>query len=106
MGFRERLREAMDVRGIKTNQLAVKAGLGSGHVSMILSGQRNPGIDVAARLARAVGASLDWLCGLPAREKDALTPDEDELLKLYRDVDPALKRVALEAMRLYPTRPR
>ena len=30
---------------------------------------------------------IDWLCDLPERDKEALTPDHDELLKTYRGLD-------------------
>ena len=35
----------------------------AGQVPMILNGRRVPSIEIAARLARALGVSLNWLVG-------------------------------------------
>lgn len=66
MGFRERLLEVMAARRYINADVVELTGLGSGHVSMLLTGQREPSLAIAVRVARALSLSLDWLCDLPA----------------------------------------
>ena len=47
---REVLWERMDFLGISQNEVARRAGLSSGHLSLIMSGQRSPSPDVLKRL--------------------------------------------------------
>jgi transcriptional regulator with XRE-family HTH domain len=84
MGFAEQLDRAIDMRELTQGQVAVKTGLQQSHISMIRRGQREPSVSIAARLARALDVSLDWLCELPVRAPGALEPDEETVLQLYR----------------------
>lgn len=84
MAFNEHLRGAMELRDFSQGKLAVRTGLRQNHISMILSGKITPSIDVARKLAEALNVSLDWLCDLPPRTTNPLTPQEDELIKLYK----------------------
>jgi transcriptional regulator with XRE-family HTH domain len=104
MSFGERLQEVVKIRRISQRELGRWAGLGSSHISMIWRGERIPGVDVAAKLARVLGVSLDWLADMPGREPEVLQPDEDELVRVYRAIDPALRLMALESLRVYPRR--
>lgn len=82
--FARRVREAMEVKQFSQGQLAIRSGLRQNHISLITLGQREPGVLHAAALARALGVTLDWLCGLPDNTGATLTPDEDEVLRIYR----------------------
>ena len=106
MRFAERLRYALRSRGLTQGQLSVKAGVSPAHISMVLSEQREVGVDVAARLARALDVSLDWLCDLPERQADTLEPDEDELLVLYRAMSDVGQSMAIDMARVIVERAR
>lgn len=95
----ERLIGAMELRGMTQKQLALKAHVSGGHISRILSAEKEPGVKIAAQLAAALDVSLDWLCGLPERTPGALAPDEDELLKLYQELPAHGKRAALGSIK-------
>jgi transcriptional regulator with XRE-family HTH domain len=87
MEYHERLAVALELRGWSQGQLAARtahlgARVSQSHISMILRGEREPGIKTMEVLARALGVSIDWLCGLPPREGSVLEPDEDALLKV------------------------
>ena len=52
-----------------------------------------------AALARALGVSLDWLATGEMWERDALAPDEDTLLALYRQLPGNLRELALDTLK-------
>ncbi len=99
MRFGARLRQAMELRDMTQGQLELKAGVGQAHISMILNGQREPGLAVAMKLARALEVSLDWLCDLPERRPGTLAPLEDELIKSFRAVPADFQLLALQFVR-------
>lgn len=59
--FRARLREAMVAAGISQRELAERVGTGYSGVNRILQGKQTPTLDVADRLADAVGIPLPKL---------------------------------------------
>ena len=64
-GFGQRLRKARKACGLSQRALGEAVGGRYGHssVSYIESGTLQPRLHLAARLAEAVGVSLDWVCG-------------------------------------------
>ncbi len=56
-----RLRTARDNIGISARELDRRAGLTQGHTSLIETGERSIEAGTAAKLATALGVSLDWL---------------------------------------------
>jgi transcriptional regulator with XRE-family HTH domain len=62
MGFEEKLRKQMQLKGFNQQKLAKLSSVSDSEISRILTGKSsNPGIDNALKLARAVGVSLDYL---------------------------------------------
>lgn len=59
--FRERLREAMDRAGLTQRELAVKTKTGYPGINRILQGKQTPTIELADRLADAIGVPLSEL---------------------------------------------
>lgn len=59
--FRERLREAMDRAGLTQRDLAKKVGAGYPGINRVLQGKQNPTIEMADKLADAVGIPLSKL---------------------------------------------
>lgn len=58
----DRIHEARVRGGITARELDRLAGITAGHTSLIESGYvRNVSAETAARIARVLGASLDWL---------------------------------------------
>lgn len=85
MPFHQRLQQALNDRGWSQGQLAQRTGLAQGHISLVIRGEREPGIDTVITLARALRVSIDWLCEMPEPETGKrLPPDESELLDLYQ----------------------
>jgi transcriptional regulator with XRE-family HTH domain len=76
--FSLRLREARERKKLTQKQLADMAEITAASVSAYekIDGTKSPSIDIAVKLAKALGVSLDWLAGLPddiaSNTKDAL----------------------------------
>lgn len=62
--FAKRLRTARADAMLNYNELAKKAGTSDATICRIENGKRCPNLMIAARLAKALNVSLDWLCGL------------------------------------------
>jgi ribosome-binding protein aMBF1 (putative translation factor) len=59
----ERIRAAREARGYTQVNLAAAAGISQGYLSQIERDEREPTLSIAARLAGALGVSLDELAG-------------------------------------------
>jgi transcriptional regulator with XRE-family HTH domain len=100
--FAEKLAGLLEMRGWSYRQLAMRSGVSAAYINLLASGKREtPSLDVAIAIAKAFGVSLNWLADLPDRDQpaDAVTPDEQELLALYRELHPDARRMFLEVTR-------
>lgn len=61
--FKDRLREAMDLRELKQIDLANKTGINKSMISFYLSGRNMPNSKNVLKLARALNVSDAWLMG-------------------------------------------
>ena len=72
--FVERMQRRREARGWDQKELASRAGIPYMTVYRLENGDhRTPRMDVAVKIARALGVSLDWLCGTFEEEKDSET---------------------------------
>lgn len=94
-GFGRRVEQLLASRQWTQGQLSAYSGIGQSHISQVIRGLKTPRLDVAMALARALDVSLDWLAGLPPQEPGILEPDEEELLKAYKALDEAHRKVVL-----------
>ena len=63
--FRQNLRQAMQRRGLSQREVAKKAGTGHTFLNRVLTGKGVPSIELADRLADAVGVPLKKLLDVP-----------------------------------------
>jgi len=114
---REKLSELMRMRDISGYALAEATKISRSHINGFLQGSHNKmTLENWIKIARVLDVSLDWLAGLPVRDKERLEPDEDELLRLWRKVRSGLIKettfstlraaIALEELDELETRPR
>lgn len=75
--------ELMNERGINQAELSRRSGISSSSLSRYLSGDDIPASKLK-RIADVLGTSTDKLLGLDVE----LTEDEQELLDIYRQVEP------------------
>lgn len=84
--FAERIKKARKSQKMNQTQLAQKAGLTPTTISSYEKGGKSPSLENAVKLAHALGASLDWLCGIEStpieRDKNTLTFKLHELADL------------------------
>jgi transcriptional regulator with XRE-family HTH domain len=62
-----RMRRARIERGITQTELAAAAEVGANYVPRLERGEMVPSVEAAFRIARALGVSLDSLCGRTSR---------------------------------------
>lgn len=103
MAFGSRLRQARESRWMTQEELAERSGIVQSYLSALEREKQMPTLAVAVQLARVLGVSLDWLCELPVRNPGQLTPDEESLLRYYRQLPSDLDRLwALGTLGLQP----
>ena len=61
--LKDRLREAMNARGMKAVDLCEKTGIPKGAISYYLAGKSSPKADRVHLLSKALGVSEAWLMG-------------------------------------------
>jgi transcriptional regulator with XRE-family HTH domain len=65
-GLGARLTELRIKKGLSRSELAARVNVGTGTIGHLENEVRNPSIDLAIRLARELGVSLDTLMGTDA----------------------------------------
>jgi transcriptional regulator with XRE-family HTH domain len=63
--FPARLRELREAKGLSRDQLAVNAGTSSQSIAKLEQGTRSPSLELAWRVAQALGCTLDDLVKPP-----------------------------------------
>lgn len=74
--FGERLNFAVKQRGIVLTELAILIEVAQSSIYHWGSSRHYPNVRVAARLAKRLGVSLDWLTGLTNEEPDWASVDD------------------------------
>ena len=95
----DRLRESREAKRWTQRALADAAGVSAGMVGLLETGARTPSLDLAGRLAEALGVSALWLSGLPD-EAALFGPGVAAALQELREADNALHLTDLEILRL------
>ena len=62
--FAWRVRIALKEMHMSQVELSEKSGINKQTISFILNDRNTPKLETAVKIAKAVGVSLDWLCGL------------------------------------------
>ena len=87
----KRIRQAMELRGIKAVDLVQATGLGKSAISQYISGKYEPKQVAIHKIAKALNVSEAWLMGydVPRAEeiKTVVSKEEKELLDMYHKLD-------------------
>ena len=89
----KRIRQAMDLRGIKAVDLVQATGLGKSAISQYISGKYEPKQVAIHKIAKALNVSEAWLMGydVPIQRaeeiKTVVSKEEKELLDMYHKLD-------------------
>ena len=95
---RERIAEAMMIRGVKQSDLTKMTGISKGAISSYLSGRYEPKQDGIYALAKALDVNEAWLMGYDVpMERDAVADKLDEyemeMIKIISGIaDEGIKR--------------
>lgn len=85
MPYLEKLKQIKESKGMKSSQIAEISGVPLATVSRIFSGQtQSAQFDTVARIAIAMGASLDEIAGL--KSADAPTPIVEQAMSNYAEL--------------------
>ncbi len=83
MELKDRLRQAMDLRGVRATDLVEKTGIPKGTISYYLSGKTEPKADRLYILAQTLDVSEAWLLGYDvAMNRTDDQKKNDQLAKL------------------------
>jgi transcriptional regulator with XRE-family HTH domain len=83
MELKDRLRQAMDLRGVRATDLVEKTGIPKGTISYYLSGKTEPKADRLYILAQTLDVSEAWLLGYDvAMNRTEDQKKNDQLAKL------------------------
>ena len=74
--FKDRLTEAMKVRGIRASELALRTGLSKARISQYVNGKFIPKSDAVLLIAEALRVSELWLLGKTTDMEATASPDE------------------------------
>lgn len=102
----ERIKQRRKQMNMSQEMLAGLAGLEQTAISRYEKGKNEPGADALAALALALNTTTDWLVGLtdmadrPLRGQSDLTDDERQLVELYRQKAPDVRRKVLDVAKV------
>ncbi|MCL2721064.1 MAG: helix-turn-helix domain-containing protein [Treponema sp.] len=104
--FKQILREELDFQGLTVKELAVKAEVAKGAIDSYLGKQASmPPADTAARIANALGVTVEYLLNGHDNDRESTTPffsspGKRTLLRLYDELSLKDQKLALEFVKL------
>jgi transcriptional regulator with XRE-family HTH domain len=104
--FRQILREELDYQGLTVKELAAKSEVAKGAIDSYLGKQASmPPADTAARLANALGVTVEYLLNGQDNNRESTTPffsspRKRTLLRLFDDLLPEDQKLALDFVKL------
>ena len=84
--FAERLQEIQKQRGLTQKAMAEMIGIMPASLSAYMKGTKTPALDIAVKIANALGVSIGWLCG-DLQGSSQMATYEDLLRNLVAMVD-------------------
>ena len=106
--LKDRLREALEHKGMKPAELADITGIPKSMVSYYLSGKSVPRADRIYEIAKVLDVSEAWIMGfdVPMEKEKQVSPDErqltegeEALLELFRRVPEDKQQLVLQMIR-------
>lgn len=79
-------------RRINQKTFASAIGASQGNVTDWKKGRSNPSTEVLSRIASYLNVSVDYLLGQEPSAGMELSPDEEEFLSLFRQLDPVAQK--------------
>ncbi len=102
----ENIKKVCALKGIKQVEISEHMGVSQGTVSNWFKGTNSIDIENLAKLCAFMGVSLDQIYGVtPITNEVTLTPDETELVNLYRSLNDNAQKMLIETARAYAGTP-
>ncbi len=101
MGFKERLRDEIEYRGLLVKEVSAAVGISnSTFLSYIDARGVLPNVETAVKIARYLGVSVEYLVGgdakVPEKAKSAVNPAKKKLSESYDKLSAHDKKVLLK----------
>ena len=101
---KDRIRQALDIRGMKQSELAEKTGIDKGQLSSYISGKYKPKQNNLDLIARALSVDEAWLMGydvpMERRETRKVSDDSPQIISFFNKLNSNGKEIATEQVRL------
>jgi len=104
--FRKVLREELDYQGLTVKELAAKSEVAKGAIDSYLGKQASmPPADTAARLASALGVTVEYLLSGQDSSRESIkpffsSPGKRSLLRIFDELLPEDQKLALDFVKL------
>ena len=104
--FKQILREELDFQGLTVKELSAKSEVAKGAIDSYLGKQSSmPPADTAARIANALGVTVEYLLNGYDDSRESTTPffsspGKRSLLRIFDELQPEDQRLALDFVRL------
>lgn len=99
MDFADRLRAEIEYSGMLQKELAAKAGIKKRALDMYIGAQKSmPPADVAVRLAKALGVTVEYL--VEGRDSSSMQESDIKLKNDLKNIPMTLRKKLLETIHL------
>jgi len=104
--FRQILREELDYQGLTVKELAAKSEVAKGAIDSYLGKQASmPPADTAARIANALGVTVEYLLNGQDNKRESTTPffsspGKRILLRIFDELMPEDQKLTLDLVKL------
>ncbi|WP_461257890.1 helix-turn-helix domain-containing protein [Treponema sp. R80B11-R83G3] len=104
--FRKTLREELDYQGLTVKELALKSSVAKGALDSYLGKQASmPPADVAARIASALGVTVEYLVsgedsGSKKNQVFISNPKKRSVLKIFDELPPEDQKLTLDFVKV------
>lgn len=99
MSFGEKLRVLLAERDMTQKELARQLNIAPSTMGSYIQNVREPDFATIKTIARFFGVTVDYLLSYCTEETQ--TPQEQELLRIFRSLSPAQKEICIEQCRVF-----
>lgn len=99
MSFGANLRTLIEERNMTQKELALQLNIAPSTMGSYVQNTREPDFATLKSIAKFFNVSIDYLLDNPSGK--AATHQEDELLRIFRSLDPSQQSICLEQCRVF-----
>lgn len=99
MSFGKNLRTLLEEHDMTQKELALQMNIAPSTMGSYVQDVREPDFDTLKRIAEFLGVSTDYL--LDCHSGKIATPQENELLRIFRSLTPEQREICIEQCRVF-----